>query len=259
MYAKIFRQIFDSSIAEKPELRFTFMDLIVLADSDGVVDMTQESIARTTNRPLELIRSTIAELEGPDPRSRTADENGARLKRLDEHRDWGWIILNFDKFRGTATDIQRREKTKLRTRKYRQNLRENSNVTQCDAGVTQCDAGVTPPYAYASASASVPEKGGTGGKMPIPSLEEVRLFCSKSGISVADANWFFYKMDGNGWTNGGKPVKRWTSSLLAWKTAGYLASQRPQRNGSPNPAQQSSYADRALDRLYDQIMKENKP
>lgn len=125
MFAKVFNQIYDSSIVENPEMRFTFMDFLVLADCNGVVDMTHEAISRRTNRPLELIRSTIASLESPDNHSRSPEFSGARLKRLDEHRDWGWFIVNFDKFRKIASEEQRREKTKLRVQKHR--------VTQCNA------------------------------------------------------------------------------------------------------------------------------
>ncbi|MDE2105438.1 MAG: hypothetical protein KGL39_49885, partial [Patescibacteria group bacterium] len=98
MFAKIFNQIFDSSIVEDPELRFTFMDLLVLADINGVVDMTHEAIARRTNRPISVIRKTILKLEAPDARSRTPDSDGRRLSRLDDHRDWGWLIINYARF-----------------------------------------------------------------------------------------------------------------------------------------------------------------
>src|SRR6266705_1985988 len=103
MFAKVFSQIFDSSIAEKPEVRFTFIDFLVLADCNGVVDMTHEAIARRSNRPIGLIRETISELEGPDPHSRSPDFNGARIHRLDDHRDWGWFIINYDRFRKIAS------------------------------------------------------------------------------------------------------------------------------------------------------------
>lgn len=109
MFAKVFTQIFDSSIVEKPEVRFTFTDLLTLCDVNGVVDMTHEAISRRTNRPLRVIKETIAELEGPDPRSRTPDFDGARIKRLDEHRDWGWMIVNYEKFRATRDEEARRE------------------------------------------------------------------------------------------------------------------------------------------------------
>ena len=134
---RYFAQIFDSSIVEKPEVRFTFMDLLVLADPDGVVDMTHEAIARRTNRPLEIIRATIAELEAPDPQSRTPDEDGARLKRLDTHRDWGWCIINFDRFHKLASEEARRAKTRERVTKYRDKVRENPHS---NAPVTQGNA-----------------------------------------------------------------------------------------------------------------------
>jgi len=35
MFAKIFAQIYDSSIVENADVRFTFMDMVVLADRNG--------------------------------------------------------------------------------------------------------------------------------------------------------------------------------------------------------------------------------
>lgn len=132
MYAKIFEQIYDSSIAENPEARFTFMDLLVLADKNGVVDMTHEAIARRTNRPLDVIRKTIGILESPDPKSRRANDEGRRIIRLDEHRDWGWFIANYDHFRKLVSEEQRREKTRKRVQKHR----NKGEKARCNADVT---------------------------------------------------------------------------------------------------------------------------
>src|SRR5438045_3908715 len=93
-YAKIFQQIFDSSIADDWQVRHVFEDLLILANSDGVVDMTREAIARRTNTPLDVVIRAIEHLELPDASSRSKEEGGARLKRLDDHRDWGWWIVN---------------------------------------------------------------------------------------------------------------------------------------------------------------------
>jgi 5-methylcytosine-specific restriction endonuclease McrA len=120
MFAKIFAQIYDSSIVEDVELRVTFMDMLILADPNGVVDMTHEAIARRTNRPIETVRRTIAQLESPDPHSRTPDHEGRRIARLDDHRDWGWFILNYTKFRLIESNEQRREKTRERVRRFRE-------------------------------------------------------------------------------------------------------------------------------------------
>jgi hypothetical protein len=127
LFAKIFSAIYDSSIVEDPEVRFTFMDLLVLADMNGVVDMTYDAIARRTNRPVDIIRSTIARLEAPDPQSRTPDAKGARLQRLDEHREWGWFITNYDHFHKIASEVQRREKTRVRVARFREKLRGTSD------------------------------------------------------------------------------------------------------------------------------------
>lgn len=66
-----------------------------------------------------------------------------------------------------------------------------------------------------------------------PNTDEVRLFCDKSGISEQDADWFWHKCEGNGWTNGGKPIKSWQHTLTSWKLANYLPSQKTQPNGHP--------------------------
>ncbi|MGH7950639.1 MAG: hypothetical protein ACREFE_01785 [Limisphaerales bacterium] len=132
MYAKIFTQIFDSSIAENWQTRLVFEDLLKLADINGVVDKTPESIARRTNVPLEIVKRGIAELEMPDARSRNSDHDGARIIRLDDHRDWGWMIVNYAHYRGIASEEQRREKTALRVKRHRDKLK--CTVTRGNAG-----------------------------------------------------------------------------------------------------------------------------
>lgn len=137
MFGKIFEQIYDSSIAEDWQTRIVFQDFIVLADINGVVDRTPESISRRTNVPLQIVQEAIAKLEGPDPHSRSTEENGARIRRLDPHRSWGWEIVNYERYRAIASDEQRRENTRNRTRKWR----TSKNLQNSDAPVTQCDAG----------------------------------------------------------------------------------------------------------------------
>ena len=108
MYAKIFSQIFDSSIAENYEVRHVFEDLLKLADKEGCVDMTQEAIARRTNAPIEKIRMGIEELMKPDARSRSKEQDGRRLILIDSNRDWGWIIVNYAHYRALRDEESRR-------------------------------------------------------------------------------------------------------------------------------------------------------
>lgn len=138
MYAKVFSQIFDSSIADDFRLRHFFMDLLVLADLNGVVDMTATAISSRTRIPLKDVTAFLNRLESPDPESRTSDADGRRIERLDEHRSWGWHIINYARFREIASEDQRREKTRLRVARFKakrqQNEAGNAVVTHGNAG-----------------------------------------------------------------------------------------------------------------------------
>lgn len=133
MYAKIFVQILDSSLAENYHIRHMFEDMLKLCDMNGVVDMTFGAIARRLKMPEKSVRLYISELEKPDPDSRTPNHQGKRIVRLDAHREWGWFIVNHGYYRQLASDEQRREKTRVRTDKWRKKK-------ACDAPVTLGDA-----------------------------------------------------------------------------------------------------------------------
>lgn len=130
MYAKIFTQIFDSSIAENYEVRHVFEDMLKLADRDGAVDMTMEAISRRTNVPLEKVQFGISELLKPDPKSRSGQSGGRRIIPIDSHRDWGWLIVNYQHYRDLQDeearrsyfrDAKRRERSKTPGKKRRKN------------------------------------------------------------------------------------------------------------------------------------------
>lgn len=90
------------------EALVTFQQLIILADYEGFVDMTAEAISRRTIIPFDIIRKGLDELEKPDPQSRDTDNEGRRIERISEHRDWGWKILNYAKYRQIRTAEERR-------------------------------------------------------------------------------------------------------------------------------------------------------
>lgn len=119
MYGKIFDDIYCSSIAEDYLTRLVFMDLIVLSDDEGYIDKTQESIARITNVPLELVRNAITRLEQPDPRSRRTNQEGRRIVRLDAHRDWGWKIVNKEAWKSIASSEDRKIQNREAQRRHR--------------------------------------------------------------------------------------------------------------------------------------------
>lgn len=135
MYGKIFEQMYRSTVAETWEALVTFQQLIVLADDQGVVDSTPESIARTTNIPLKIIQKGLAKLEQPDPKSRSSACEGRRIVRLDEHREWGWMIVNYQRYRDMASRSDRAKATTERVRRWRERqkkINENNDETLCN-------------------------------------------------------------------------------------------------------------------------------
>ena len=119
MFAKVFYQIFESSISDDYLVRHVFMDLLVLSDEDGVVDKTSKAISRITNVPLEVVEMAISKLCAPDPQSRTPDHDGRRLVLIDENRDWGWKIVNYLKYR----QIRDEEARRISNRSYKRDQR----------------------------------------------------------------------------------------------------------------------------------------
>jgi len=59
--------------------------------------------------------------------------------------------------------------------------------------------------------------------------ETLKTFCSELNLPDCDPEYLFNHWEGNGWTNGGKPIKDWKRTIRAWKAAGHLPSQKNQQ------------------------------
>jgi uncharacterized phage protein (TIGR02220 family) len=150
MYGKIFEQIYDGTLAENWQALITFQQMIVLCDADGIIDMTPNAISRRTGIPLEHIEEGINFLEKKDPYSRTPNEDGRRIARLDEHRPWGWYIVNHEKYKKMKDNDEIREQNRLRKQRQREKEQkchaESRDVTPCHAESrhTDTDTNTTP-------------------------------------------------------------------------------------------------------------------
>lgn len=117
------------------EALVTFQQMIILADQDGVVDMTPDALSRETTIPLEIISKGIEALESPDPESRTPDEEGRRIVRLSDNRSWGWQLVNYDHYRKLQTDEERRayHRRYYREKRSKSATKNKLNKTQTDS------------------------------------------------------------------------------------------------------------------------------
>ena len=132
MYAKVFTSMWTAVFTGKLEASAVLMACVTLCNAQGILDMTPEAISGRTGWPLEFVRKGISDLEQPDPRSRTPDDEGRRLAKLDEHRDWGWLIVNYEKYRTLADPDTIKEQNKVRARKYRERRNTPSSRSVTD-------------------------------------------------------------------------------------------------------------------------------
>lgn len=135
MYAKLFTQMYDGTLCTSGpwQALVTFQQLLILADKDGVVDITPTAISRRTTIPIEIISTGIEKLLEPDPESRTPDEDGRRIVPLVEGRSWGWRIVNYKHYRALRTEDERREYH----RAYWHKRKAEKENTQLDTQQTQ--------------------------------------------------------------------------------------------------------------------------
>ena len=157
MYGKIFESMYDGTLSADWKAMVTFQQFIVLADSEGVVDYTPPALSRRTGIPLDIIEHGIEKLEQPDKYSRSSESDGRRIVRLDEHRPWGWLIVNYEHYRDIARHSDKREKSRERKRKQRERERQAVDSKDVSHNVTPCHASVTPLSVSVSVSKSISE------------------------------------------------------------------------------------------------------
>jgi hypothetical protein len=140
MYAKVFVQILDSSIAEDYRVRHIFQDLLILADRDGAVDMTTEAISRRLNVPMELLNMALTALTQPDSHSRSSIEDGRRIIPIDPDRDWGWQIVNFKSYNEIKDDSARRERNRRCQAEHRARLKAKQTPVSAVSAPVSADS-----------------------------------------------------------------------------------------------------------------------
>lgn len=121
----------------------------------------------------------------------------------------------------------------LQVTKFRQQTRSKSKFPEPtqDELLSKCKATVNQMRSESETKADT-ETGLTKRQLKTPSLDEVKLCCSKTGLPESDAIWFWNKCEANGWTNGGQKIKSWQHTIASWKAANYMPSQKPnQTNG----------------------------
>jgi len=76
------------------------------------------------------------------------------------------------------------------------------------------------------------EKPPTTSKSRCTAVEAIE-YANSIQLSASDGQWFFDKCEGCGWKNNGSPILDWKATIRAWKTGGYLPSQKRAEAAKP--------------------------
>lgn len=133
----------------------TLQQMLVLCNSDGVIDMTPQAMSARTSIPLEIITKGLKTLAEPDPYTRTPGEEGRRIVLLDEHRPWGWVIVNYRKYRDMKSRLDKLEADRERIAEKR---RQNKGVAD-SRGESQLVAEVAHAATATATATAIKDKG----------------------------------------------------------------------------------------------------
>ena len=113
MYEKLFLSIFQGTLRGNTHGLLVFTNLLSHADKLGYADIHPRAIAEEIGITVDDVRAALDRLEAPDPDSRSAVEEGRRIVRVDEHRNWGWRIVDYSKYRAARSADDRREQNRV--------------------------------------------------------------------------------------------------------------------------------------------------
>lgn len=119
MYCKLFASLYQGTLRGRSNEILVFTNLLAHCGKDGTVDKHFRAISEETGLTVEEVKDAITVLESPDPESRSPDENGARIVRMDEHRVWGWKVVNYGKYRAIRSEEDRAEQNRLAQERWR--------------------------------------------------------------------------------------------------------------------------------------------
>lgn len=224
MYGKLFESIYDGTLVEDWLALITFQQMIILCNSDGVLDMTIGAMARRTGIPKENLIHGIKVLESPDPESRTPNEQGKRIIRIDEHRAWGWVIVNHKHYRDLRTSDDRREYM----RKYMRNKRNNDKLTDVNESLQSQQL---TKLANKDTDTYTDTKKKRKTSFSPPSISEITEYCQERKNNI-DPQSFLDHYDANGWVRGKTKIKCWKACVRTWE-----------KRNNENKPKQENYAE----------------
>lgn len=111
-FTKVLKTILHSSLMEEEvAVRWAWVAILAMVDSDGIVRGTDSSLARAANLPLAEFQKAIKVLTSPDPNSTSPEEEGRRMVPAGSN---AYLLVNYKKIRQRQYEEERRERDRER-------------------------------------------------------------------------------------------------------------------------------------------------
>jgi len=191
-FTKLFNTIVTSTIwREDNETRILWITMLAISDRFGEVSGSVPGMAAIANISEEGCRRAITKLESPDPDSRTSDDEGRRIRKI----EGGWHITNYEKYRALLTHEERKEYKRIKQRQYRAKA---PNVDNCGQLLNNVERGGHCGHSTDADADANKEK--------ISILTEKVLNSASESASPAPEQWEQF----SAWcfSKGGEPTKR---------------------------------------------------
>jgi len=149
-YTKLFSSIVTSTIwTEDADTCKIWVTMLAIANKHGEVQASIPGLAQISGMSLEATEIAIEKFLSPDKYSRTSDDEGRRIEKI----DGGWLLLNHAKYRAMASKDEEKTATAKRQAAFRDRQKRNEKVTDSNGLVTPCNGDVTENRDIAEAKA----------------------------------------------------------------------------------------------------------
>ena len=126
-YSKLFSEIVMSTIWREPNhVRIVWITMLALKDRFHCVNASIPGLADAAKVSIAECEEALRILLSPDPYSRTVDNEGRRIKKV----EGGWAVLNGEKYRNKMSLDERREYQRIKQREYRQKVKDELEAKQ---------------------------------------------------------------------------------------------------------------------------------
>ena len=152
-FTKLYSSILDSSVwDEDVYTRILWVTMLAKADQNGMVIASPARLRARANIPQAKFDQALITLAAPDPESRTPDNDGRRIKRV----QGGWLVLNHKIYRNKRDPEERRVYQREWDRKNRPSGSERAKSDKSD----KVRQKTTKAEAEAEAETTMPEQVG---------------------------------------------------------------------------------------------------